>query len=151
MSSKHIAIVRGRNAGLGVGNELQRTPSVLSPTRIYKFGPFQFDATERRLLRDGVQVPLRLKTFETLRMLVENAGRLVTKEALLRQVWPDAMVEENNINANVSILRKALGEDANGQSYIETVPRVGYRFVAQVTQISSPQSANYERRPSSGA
>jgi TolB-like protein/Flp pilus assembly protein TadD len=74
-------------------------------------------------------------------MLVEHAGRLVTKEALLRQVWPDAMVEENNINANVSILRKALGEDANGQSYIETVPRVGYRFVGHVTQISSAQSA----------
>jgi adenylate cyclase len=141
MSSKHIAIVRGRNAGLVVGNEIQRRPSVPSPTGIYKFGPFRFDATERRLLRDGVQVPLRLKTFETLRMLVEHAGRLVTKEALLRQVWPDAMVEENNINANVSILRKALGEDANGQSYIETVPRVGYRFVGQVTQISSAQSA----------
>ena len=141
MSSKHIAIVRGRNAGLVLGNEIQRRPSVPSPTGIYEFGPFRFDATERRLLRDGVQVPLRLKTFETLRMLVEHAGRLVTKEALLRQVWPDAMVEENNINANVSILRKALGEDANGQSYIETVPRVGYRFVGQVTQISSAQSA----------
>jgi TolB-like protein/Tfp pilus assembly protein PilF len=108
---------------------------------VYQFGPFQLDAPERRLLRDGVHVPLRLKSFETLRMLVENAGRLVTKEALLRQVWPDAVVEENNINANVSILRKALGQDANGESYIETVPRVGYRFVAQVAQISSLQSA----------
>jgi len=141
MSSKHIAIVRRQNGGVIAGNEIQRRPCVLSSTGVYKFGPFELDTPERRLLRDGVQVPLRLKAFETLRMLVENAGRLVTKEAMLRQVWPDAMVEENNINANVSILRKALGEDANGQSYIETVPRVGYRFVAQVAQMSSPQSA----------
>ena len=141
MSSKHIAIVRSGNGGLVVGNEPRQVIGMPSRTGVYQFGPFQLDAPERKLLRDGVPVPLRLKSFETLRMLVENAGRLVTKEALLRQVWPDAMVEENNINANVSILRKALGEDANGQSYIETVPRVGYRFVAQVAQIPSPQSA----------
>jgi TolB-like protein len=141
VSSKHIAIVRGGTGMLVVGNEPRRRPSMPSLTGVYQFGPFQLDASERRLLRDGVQVPLRLKAFETLRMLVENAGHLVTKEALLQQVWPDAMVEENNINANVSILRKALGEDANGQSYIETVPRVGYRFVAQVAQVFSPQSA----------
>ncbi len=127
--------------GLEVGNEPRQVLCMPSRADVYQFGPFQLDATERRLLRDGVQVPLRLKAFETLRMLVENAGRLVTKEALLRQVWPDAMVEENNINANVSILRKALGEDANGQSYIETVPRVGYRFVANVRQMALPQSA----------
>lgn len=106
-----------------------------------RFGPFQLDVPERRLLRDGAQVSLRLKAFETLRVLVDNAGRLVTKETLLKQVWSDAVVEENNINANVSILRKALGEDANGQSYIETVPRVGYRFVAKVRQVALPQSA----------
>ncbi len=141
MSSKHIAIVRSGNGGLVVGNEPRQVIGIPSRTGVYQFGPFQLDAPERKLLRDGAPVPLRLKSFETLRMLVENAGRLVTKEALLRQVWPDAMVEENNINANVSILRKALGEDANGQSYIETVPRVGYRFVAQVAQIPSPQSA----------
>jgi adenylate cyclase len=141
VSSKHMVIVGGGTGRLVVGNEPRPILCMPNLTGVYQFGPFQLDAPERRLLRDGVQVPLRLKSFETLRMLVENAGRLVTKEALLRQVWPDAMVEENNINANVSILRKALGEDANGQSYIETVPRVGYRFVAQVAQISSPQSA----------
>src|SRR5713226_10272505 len=136
-----MVIVGGGTGRLVVGREPR--PRLCMPTRtgVYQFGPFQLDAPERRLFRDGLQVPLRLKAFETLRMLVENAGHLVTKEALLRQVWPDAVVEENNINANVSILRKALGEDANGQSYIETVPRVGYRFVAQVAQISPPQSA----------
>ena len=70
--------------------------------------------------------------FDTLRVLVENAGRLVTKEELLQAVWPDTAVEENNLNHNVSILRKALGEKAVGQAFIETVPRVGYRFVAPV-------------------
>jgi DNA-binding winged helix-turn-helix (wHTH) protein len=89
------------------------------------------------LLRDGVEVPLQLKAFETLCILVENAGRLLRKEDLLRRVWPDAVVEENNLNKNVSMLRKALGEGATGQSYIETIPRVGYRFVAPVKSIAS--------------
>jgi adenylate cyclase len=141
MSAKHIAIVGSRTSALVVGNESRLRLSMPRLTGVYEFGPFHLDVPERRLLRDGVQVSLRLKTFETLRMLVENAGRLVTKEMLLRQVWPDALVEENNINANVSILRKALGENANGQPYIETVPRAGYRFVAQVAQISSSQTA----------
>jgi DNA-binding winged helix-turn-helix (wHTH) protein len=90
------------------------------------------------------EVPLQLKAFETLCVLVENAGRLLKKEALLGKVWPDTVVEENNLNKNVSLLRKALGRHANGQSYIETVPRVGYRFVARVTDIaatSDPQVA----------
>jgi DNA-binding winged helix-turn-helix (wHTH) protein/pimeloyl-ACP methyl ester carboxylesterase len=104
---------------------------------LYQFGPFQLDAAEHRLQRQGVEVPLQLKAFETLCVLVENAGSLLRKEELLQQVWPDTVVEENNLNKNISLLRKALGEPATGQSYIETVPRVGYRFVAPVTQISS--------------
>jgi eukaryotic-like serine/threonine-protein kinase len=98
----------------------------------YRFGPFQLDVRERRLSRGSEVIPLRLKVFDTLRVLVENAGRLVTKQELLDSVWPDAAVEENNLNHNVSVLRKALGEKATGQQYIETVPRVGYRFVAPV-------------------
>jgi pimeloyl-ACP methyl ester carboxylesterase len=70
--------------------------------------------------------------FDTLLVLVENAGRLVTKQELLDRVWPETAVEENNLNHNVSVLRKALGEKATGQQYIETVPRVGYRFAALV-------------------
>jgi DNA-binding winged helix-turn-helix (wHTH) protein/tetratricopeptide (TPR) repeat protein len=77
-------------------------------------------------------IPLRLKVFDTLRVLVENAGRLVTKQELLEAVWPDTTVGENNLNHNISVLRKAIGEKATGQQYIETVPRVGYRFVADV-------------------
>jgi eukaryotic-like serine/threonine-protein kinase len=98
----------------------------------YRFGPFLLDVRERRLSRGTDAIPLRLKVFETLCVLVENAGRLVTKQELLETVWPDAAVEENNLNHNISVLRKALGEKATGQQYIETVPRVGYRFVAAV-------------------
>lgn len=98
----------------------------------YRFGPFQLDSRERRLSRGCDVIPLRLKVFDTLRVLVENAGRLVTKQELLDTIWPETTVEENNLNHNVSVLRKALGEKATGQQYIETVPRVGYRFAATV-------------------
>ncbi len=106
--------------------------------RVYRFGPFHLDGRERRLSRGGEIVPLRLKVFDTLLVLVENAGRLVTKEELLEAVWPDTTVEENNLNHNVSVLRKALGERATGQQYIEAVPRVGYRFAVPVEAIAGP-------------
>ena len=98
----------------------------------YRFGPFHLDVRERRLSRGSEVIPLRLKVFDTLLVLVENAGRLVTKQELLDAVWPETTVEENNLNHNVSVLRKALGEKATSQQYIETVPRVGYRFAAPV-------------------
>jgi DNA-binding winged helix-turn-helix (wHTH) protein/pimeloyl-ACP methyl ester carboxylesterase len=98
----------------------------------YRFGPFHLDVRERRLSRGGEVIPLRLKVFDTLLVLVENAGRLVTKQELIDTVWPETTVEENNLNHNVSVLRKALGENAAGQQYIETVTRVGYRFAAPV-------------------
>jgi DNA-binding winged helix-turn-helix (wHTH) protein len=104
----------------------------IADRRAYRFGPFHLDVRERRLSRDGEVIPLRLKVFDTLRVLVENSGRLVTKQELLDTVWPETTVEENNLNHNVSVLRKALGEKATGQQYIETVPRVGYRFAAPV-------------------
>ena len=114
--------------------------------REYQFGPFHLDPRERRLSREGEAIPLRLKVFDTLLMLVENAGRLVTKQELLDAIWPETTVEENNLNHNVSVLRKALGERATGQQYIETVPRVGYRFVAPVDAFAatpaSPSTAS---------
>jgi len=114
----------------------------------YQFGPFHLDGRERRLSRGGDVIPLRLKVFETLLALVENAGRLVTKQELLDTVWPGTAVEENNLNHNVSVLRKALGERATGQQYIETVPRVGYRFAAPVETIAG-QAHPSPPRPSS--
>ena len=116
----------------------------------YRFGPFQLDVRERRLSRGTDVIPLRLKVFDTLCVLVENAGRLVTKDELLAAVWPDTTVEENNLNHNISVLRKALGEKATGQQYIETVPRVGYRFVAPVETAereTRAPAASVESRP----
>jgi pimeloyl-ACP methyl ester carboxylesterase/DNA-binding winged helix-turn-helix (wHTH) protein len=95
----------------------------------YVFDPFLLDVDERRLLRGSEEIRLRAKLFETLRVLVENAGRLVRKDELMQAVWPDAVVEENNLDHCVSHLRKILRP---GQ-YIETVPRHGYRFVNAVT------------------
>jgi TolB-like protein/Flp pilus assembly protein TadD len=110
--------------------------------RAYRFGPFQLDIRERLLSRGAQAIPLRLKVFDTLRVLVENAGRLMTKQELLDAVWPETAVEENNLNHNVSVLRKALGEKATGQQYIETVPRVGYRFVAPVDGPVAPAATD---------
>jgi DNA-binding winged helix-turn-helix (wHTH) protein/TolB-like protein len=96
------------------------------------FGPFQLDPAEQRLLRDGEPVALTPKAFELLVCLVQHQGRLVSKEDLLRAVWPDTFVEEAVLTVNMSAIRKALGDDRNGHTYIETVPRRGYRFVAPV-------------------
>ncbi len=105
--------------------------------RVYEFSDFQVDVRERRLLRQGHAIPLTIKVFETLTALLERAGRLVTKDELMSHIWPDTVVEENNLNQNISILRRALGEQRDGQRFIETVPRVGYRFVANVTEPGS--------------
>jgi pimeloyl-ACP methyl ester carboxylesterase/DNA-binding winged helix-turn-helix (wHTH) protein len=99
----------------------------------YEFGPFRLEIDERRLLKDGHAVPLRTKVFDTLCVLVEHSGRLLTKHELMQSVWPDTAVEENNLNHNISTLRRTLDEHVTGQQYIETVPRVGYRFIADVT------------------
>lgn len=113
--------------------------------RLYAFGPFLLDTRERRLLRDGEVVPLTLKAFDLLQVLVENQGHLLQKEELLRRVWPDAIVEENNLTVTISALRKALGEGPTEGQYIETVPRRGYRFVADFR--ASAESTEAVRSP----
>src|SRR5215510_10067041 len=105
------------------------------PRHIYEFGPFRLDAAEHLLLRDGEAVPLTPKAFELLLAMVERHGRLLEKEDLLKKVWPDTFVEEANLASNISQLRKALGEGENGQRYIETAPKRGYRFVASVNKV----------------
>ena len=99
---------------------------------LYEFGPFSLDAAERLLTCDGKVISLAPKVLETLLVLVENSGRVMEKEELLKTLWPDSYVEESNLTTYVSQLRKALGENLNGQGYIETVPRRGYRFIAEV-------------------
>src|SRR5919202_4737486 len=106
-----------------------------TPPRFYDFGPFRLDTSERRLLRGTRPVQLTIKAFETLVALVESSGRVLTKDELIGRVWPDAVVEEGSLNVNVHTLRKALGETQGGSKYIETVPRRGLRFVAQVRAV----------------
>ncbi|HEX8338986.1 MAG TPA: alpha/beta fold hydrolase [Pyrinomonadaceae bacterium] len=101
--------------------------------RAYIFGPFVLDTREGALLRDGRPVQLTPKAFETLVALVEHSGHCLAKEELMRRVWPDSFVEENNLSQNISQLRRALqAEGGGGAVYIETVPRRGYRFGAPV-------------------
>ena len=105
------------------------------PRGIYEFGPVLLDIGERRLLRNGEPVPLRAKVFDTLRVLVENHGRLVAKDALMKAVWPDAVVEEGNLAHNVAALRKALASGEARSDHVETVPGQGYRFVGRITML----------------
>jgi DNA-binding winged helix-turn-helix (wHTH) protein/Tfp pilus assembly protein PilF len=100
----------------------------------YEFGPFRVDTRERQLLRDGEIVPLRPKVFDTLLVLVENCGHILTKDEVMKRVWSNTAVEEGNIARTISSLRTALGEDPRQHRYIETIPWRGYRFVAKVTQ-----------------
>ena len=103
--------------------------------RIYEFGPFRLECAERRLLRNGTSVILTPKVLDLLIVLVEHRGHLVSKDELLRRLWPDSFVEEANLSVNISTLRRALGDQSHGHGkYIETIPRVGYRFVASVRE-----------------
>ena len=98
----------------------------------YDFGTFRLDPVEHVLLSASSRVPLTPKAFETLLALVESAGHILEKDDLLKRVWRDTYVEEGTLARNISTLRKALGDDPDGKTYIETIPRRGYCFVAPV-------------------
>lgn len=99
----------------------------------YEFGEFKIDTVERLLLRRGQPVPLTQKVFDLLLLLVQNSGHVVEKDRLMREVWPDAFVEEGNLTQNISVLRKLLRDE--GHQYIQTVPRRGYRFVGHLREV----------------
>lgn len=107
----------------------------------YEFGPFHLDVSERLLLRNKQAVPLTAKTFNLLTLLVRERGRLVEKDVLMREIWPNNIVEDSNLTVSMSMLRKALGESRGGREYVETIPKCGYRFVAEVTEISKDVGA----------
>src|SRR6266850_7744732 len=111
---------------------------------IYEFGPFRVDPLRRLLLRDGQQVRLPAKAFEILLLLLEEKGRIVDKDELMRRVWPDAVVEENNLTVNMSALRRSLGERPGEHRYVVTVPGRGYQFVADVRRQDGNLEANSE-------
>jgi DNA-binding winged helix-turn-helix (wHTH) protein/Tol biopolymer transport system component len=101
----------------------------------YQFGEFTLDADQRVLLRAGKPLPLTPKVFDTLLILVENSGHIVEKVELMRRLWPDTFVEEANLTFSVQQLRKSLGDNARSPLYVQTVPRRGYRFIAEVEEL----------------
>lgn len=102
-------------------------------SRSIQFGRFRLDAAARVLYRDGEPVPLTLKQVQTLAVLVREAGEVVDRDRLMREVWPDTFVEDGGLTRNISAIRKALGDGVDGAAFIETVPKRGYRFVAPVS------------------
>lgn len=113
-------------------------------SKVYSFSSFRLDAAERLLFSGDKPLTLPPKAFDTLLMLVSNAGRVLAKEKMLAEVWDGSFVEENNLAQNISLLRKVLGETASNK-FIETVPKFGYRFVAQVAGGSGPEIEVVER------
>src|SRR5688500_4367847 len=117
----------------------------LKTNEFYEFGDFRLDISEKVLLHEGKPVSLTPKVFETLRILVENAGRLLEKDELMKRIWQDRFVEESNLTFNIKMLRKALGDNAAKPRFIETVQRRGYRFVAKVKEIKESSPAANEQ------
>jgi DNA-binding winged helix-turn-helix (wHTH) protein/tetratricopeptide (TPR) repeat protein len=118
---------------------------------LYKFGPFRLDTNPPLLWRSGEPVDLTPKALETLIVLVKRAGQLVRREDLIEAVWPDTVVEDNNLSVNISLLRKVLAENDEGKKYIETISRRGYRFNAPVQDApregSEAIDANHREAP----
>jgi TolB-like protein/DNA-binding winged helix-turn-helix (wHTH) protein/Tfp pilus assembly protein PilF len=113
-----------------------------TPAHLYEFGDFQLDTAKRLLRRlDGTTVPLTPRVFETLLYMVEHHNTVLDKERLIEAVWPDSIVEENNLSHNIWMLRRIFGEAPGSHSYIVTVPGRGYRFVAEVSDRTDNGSA----------
>src|ERR1700693_2440867 len=112
-----------------------RADNSLMEKRVYEFGNFRLNTIERVIERAGRPLSITPKALNLLMVLVENRGRLVEKEELMRNVWPETFVEDNNLAFNVSVLRKLFGETGASPHYIETVPKRGYRFIAEVVEV----------------
>jgi len=114
--------------------------------QFYEFGPFRLDPVKRRLMRDGEPLRLTPKAFDLLVVLVEASGRTVEKDELLEKVWPGVIVEENNLNQNITALRKSLGGSRQKRQYIATIPGVGYRFVGEVRRVDAEEVSSQTRK-----
>ena len=108
---------------------------------VYEFGDFRLDPGRQQLTCDGSVVPLKARAFDLLVYFAEHPGELVDKTTLMRAIWPNVVVEENNLSQHLSALRQALGDGAQGRQFIVTVARRGYRFVADVRQLNGTKGA----------
>src|SRR5580658_4111648 len=106
------------------------------PKVVYEFGPFRMDPDKQVLLRDGQAIAVSPKAFETLLVLVRRGREVVSKEELMKEIWPDSFVEETNLSQHIFKLRKALGDTLEGERYIVTLPGRGYRFAVPVRTIT---------------
>jgi DNA-binding winged helix-turn-helix (wHTH) protein/tetratricopeptide (TPR) repeat protein len=128
---------QGSNVFKGAHNSFQafsRAAMTQQTKHLYEFGPFRIDPAKRLLQRGEESIQLPSKVFETLLVLIQNGGEVVSKDALMRTVWPDSFVEESNLSQSIFLLRKALGETAQDHRYIVTMPGRGYRFVESVKE-----------------
>jgi len=116
-----------------------------SGKQLYEFGPYRLDPEKRVLLRGHEPVPLQMKAFETLLVLVRHSEQVVLKDDLMKTVWPDTFVEESNLTQNIFVLRKALGDETGDRHYIVTIPGRGYRFVEKVRAIPEEEILVVER------
>src|SRR5688572_5636887 len=109
-----------------------------TPTRAYRFSGFQLDLAQQRLSgADGQSIPLPGRAYDVLVFLIQHRERVVSKDELLKAVWPRTIVEENNLNQAVSTLRRALGDSRDTPRCILTVAGRGYRFIAETTEAHS--------------
>jgi DNA-binding winged helix-turn-helix (wHTH) protein len=119
------------------------------PPKPFDFGPFRLDPGERLVLRNGKPVALTPKAFDVLALLIERRGHLVEKAELMNEIWADCFVEEANLTRTIWMLRQALGDGCNGNSFIQTIPKHGYRFAAEQSNVEYAQPESEE--PISGS
>ena len=117
--------------------------------RFYEFANFRIDVAKHRLLKDGEPLPVTPKAVEILLLLAQNSGRVVEKDELMAAIWPDTVVEESNLTQTVYVLRKVLGQDANGEKFIQTIPKRGYRFLHELRAVAEETVQTIERRTTS--
>jgi DNA-binding winged helix-turn-helix (wHTH) protein len=117
----------------------------MNALRFYEFCGFRLDPLERQLVFQEAPLQLEPKVFDLLVLLLEQRGRLVEKETLMQQIWPNTFVEESNLTRNISTLRRVLESVGTAQQFIETIPKHGYRFIAEVKEIrteTAPEQAS---------
>src|SRR6185503_15150203 len=112
--------------------------------RVYAFGQFRLDAGKHMLFEGDEVISLTPKAFDTLLALVENRGSVMSKEELMRLVWANDFVEENNLAQNIHAVRKIVGDRIDGAKFIETIPKRGYRFVAEVEVLNDAEPADVQ-------
>src|SRR4029453_9866866 len=121
---------------------------VLQPLKVFRFGDFDLDCAQRRLLHGAQDLYLPPKTFELLLYLIQNRGRVVGKDELLDAIWPGGNATENTLAQRIREVREALGAD-DGANLIRTIPRVGYQLVGEVEEETHPSRRDLEVSPAS--